>query len=168
MQTSLIGAAIDALVALARTACAPLGVPVYDMVELTGDTSDTYVIVGTSDDESDPWQAASAQQAIGAGFGRMTKNETATIYGMALSWLGNTETQGGMVPAKVARDGALEALAAIEQAMRVNKHLGLQELGLHWANMSVGPVYSVADGRGTSVRIGWQVEYAARLEGITG
>lgn len=158
--------AIDGLVSLCSTACAPLGVPVYDGPQMTGDAVLTYVIVGTQDIDADPWVAADGGQEFGAGFGNRSKREEATLYGVVLAWLGDTDGSAGNT-VKAARDAAMEAMDAIEQAARLKPALGLEESGMNWGNISTTRLSATSGTRGTVVQISFAVEYRARLEGIT-
>ena len=157
--------AIDGLVSLCTTACTPLDVPVYDGPALIGDTPLTYVIVGTSDQDAAPWVASDGGQVFGAGFGNRAKKEEATVYGIVLGWMGDTDPSAGN-SVKAARDAAMAAMSAIEQAAREQPDLGLKESGLNWASIAVTRISAVSDSRGTAVQISFAVDYRARLEGI--
>lgn len=153
MATSVVPAAIDALVAAARIALPD--VLVHDGIGQTDDPGD-FLMIGVEDPdiEGAAFSADTKQDWAAVGTGA-PRDEQGDITCVALSWNGDGDP-------KAARDGAYAIAAAVEDLLRNTPALGVPQL--LWTSFGSSSQLSQAQGDGgASALLVFRINFRARI-----
>lgn len=152
MATSVIPAVIDALVDLARDVLTD--VSVYDGFGLSEDPGD-FLMIGVGDPDSSTLDKAASSAQGWTYANTTTRDEEGDVTCAALSWNGDADQ-------KTARDSVFAITAALEDALRANPSLGLDNL--LWTGY--GPTSDLdqnQDGSGAMALLVFTIHFKARI-----
>lgn len=157
MATTVIPAVIDALVDQTRAAVTTSGakISVYDGYGLSDDPGD-FLMVGVEDPETQGFTTSASAGQNWAETGQSAeRDDIGDVTCCAMSWNGDADQ-------KAARDRAFAVVGVVEDLLRTDSQLGLDDL--LWAE--IGPqmeLHQIQDDSGAAAWVIFRVHYEARI-----